>query len=345
MSYQIYSRLIFRKNSLLVACCITLLAWLLSGLVVASLAAPPLKPDMKAKTMQTQLSQKFAQLIDDDNEWGAIEPHMTKDAFGNEMAIWEAFDGVRYRIWSKRRILNSPWGITSPVENNLGNAYAPRIAFDAHGNALAVWQQGDDTHSHIWSNRYVAGRGWSVATRLSTSNTGHAIGPQLVTDAKGNAMVVWHQIDGVHGSIASTHSILANRYDVKDGWGFPVFIDNKSAFAKSPLPAVDANGNVMVVWHNYDNKRTNIRANRYESGRGWGKSIDIESNKSGLAYNPHIVITDKGYAQVMWQQIVGANNHLWANRFTTGKGWGNAKRLETDGASVVDMAQIAKNIK
>ena len=351
MTYQLFSRLIFRKNSWLVACCITLLAWLLSGLVVASLAAPPLNTGMTAHRAQNQLSQKFMQLIDDDNEWGSIEPHIVKDAFGTEMAIWEAFDGVRYRIWSKRRLLYAQWGITSPVESNTGNAFSPRIAFDAQGNVLAVWQQDDDFRSNIWTNKYVPGRGWGIATRMTASSTGNAIEPQIVSDAKGNAMAVWQQMDGTHGSnaknvsVASTSRIIANRYEANSGWGLPVSVESNSAFAKAPQLAGDVNGNVTVVWHTYDGKRTNIRANRYEVGSGWGKPVDIESNKTGLAYNPHIEITVKGYAQVMWQQIMGASNHVWMNHFKVGMGWGKAMRIEANGANVVDMTYTAKRIE
>jgi hypothetical protein len=351
MTYQLFSRLIFRKNSLFVACCFTLLAWLFSGLVVAGLAAPPQNTGMTARSAQNQLSAKFVQQIEDDYEWGSIEPHIVKNAFGTDMAIWEAFDGVRYRIWSKQRLLNSQWGITSPVESNSGNAFAPRIAFDTQGNALAVWQQEDDFSSHIWTNKYVPGRGWGVATRMTASSTGNAIEPQIVSDAKGNAMAVWQQMGGSHEnnaknvSVASTSRIMANRYDANSGWGLPVLIERKNIFAKSPQLAGDANGNMTVVWHTYDGKRTNIRANHYEVGSGWGKPVDIESNKTGLAYNPRIEMINQGYAQVTWQQIVGARNHVWANLFKTGTGWGKAKRIETNSTSEVDATQIAKNIE
>jgi hypothetical protein len=351
MSFQLFSRLIFRKNSLLVAFCITLLAWLLSGLVVASLAAPPLNTGLTAHSAKNQLSPKFVQQIEDDYEWGSIEPHIAKDAFGTEMAIWEAFDGVRYRIWSKQRLLNAQWGITSPVESNTGNAFSPRIAFDAQGNVLAVWQQDDDFRSRIWTNKYVPGRGWGIATRMTASSTGNAIEPQIVSDAKGNAMAVWQQMDGSlesnakNVSVASTSRIMANRYEANSGWGLPIFIERKNTLAKSPQLAGDARGNVTVVWHTYDGKRTNIRANRYEVGSGWGKPVDIESNKTGLAYNPHVEMINQGFAQVMWQQIVGARNHVWVNRFKTGTGWEKANRIETNSANEVDATQIAKNIE
>lgn len=352
MTYHLFLRLIVRNSCFLAACGFNVVAWLLSGLLVACFAAQPQVLRHVATASPHTLSQKFAQLIEDENEWGVLEPHIAKDAFGNEIAVWEAFDGVRYRIWSKRRILNSTWGITSPVENNAGNAYAPRIAFDATGNALAVWHQEDATRSHIWTNRYVLGRGWGVATRMEVNSTGNAQQPQIVADAKGNAMAVWQQIDSSHSSHpnnpnnfsnASNASIRANRYHADSGWGVPVFIENKVS-AQAPQLAGDANGNFTAVWHIYDGKRTGIRANHFDVVSGWGRTVDIESNKLGAAYNPHIEMASKGYAQIVWQQIVGAKNHVWLNHFKTGSGWGNAKRIVVNGASVVDMTQMSKSI-
>ena len=42
------------------------------------------------------------------------------------------------------------------METADGPASAPRVSLDADGNALAVWQQWDDTleHNDIWANRW-----------------------------------------------------------------------------------------------------------------------------------------------------------------------------------------------
>lgn len=47
------------------------------------------------------------------------------------------------------------WGTAALAEtDNAGSAVNPQIAFDASGNALAVWQQFDGTRYNIWANRY-----------------------------------------------------------------------------------------------------------------------------------------------------------------------------------------------
>ncbi len=47
------------------------------------------------------------------------------------------------------------WGTAALIEtDNAGPAYDPQIAFDANGNALAVWEQFDGTRSNIVANRF-----------------------------------------------------------------------------------------------------------------------------------------------------------------------------------------------
>jgi hypothetical protein len=47
------------------------------------------------------------------------------------------------------------FGTAALIEtDNAGDADNPQIAFDANGNALAVWEQFDGTRYNIWANRY-----------------------------------------------------------------------------------------------------------------------------------------------------------------------------------------------
>ena len=47
------------------------------------------------------------------------------------------------------------WGTAALIEAaSGGDAYHPQIALAANGNALAVWEQSDGTHTNIWANRF-----------------------------------------------------------------------------------------------------------------------------------------------------------------------------------------------
>ena len=162
--------------------------------------------------------------------------------------------------------------------DDIRDADSHQIVFDAKGNALAVWHQYDGIRKNIWANHYVAGRGWGNADRIENSNAGEARFPQIAMDAAGNALAVWSQSDGTR------YNIWANRY-VAGSWGSAELVEtNDSSDAFSPQIAIDAAGNGLAVWEQYDGRSFNAWANRYVAG-SWGIAKPIESDNADNAYS------------------------------------------------------------
>ena len=85
-----------------------------------------------------------AQLIETGNAGYASRPQIAFDASGNALAVWDQFDGTRRNIWANRYTAGTGWGTAQLIETNAGDAIDSQIAFDASGNAIAVWQQQSD---------------------------------------------------------------------------------------------------------------------------------------------------------------------------------------------------------
>jgi hypothetical protein len=288
---------------------------------------PALTPTL-AQPNSTQ-AIKFAEHVE--NEWSTLDPHIAHDARGNNMAVWEEFDGARYKIWARRRAAGSDW--RSPVQiehNNTGDAYQPRVALDNSGNAMAVWQQSDGKRFDIWANRYVVGEGWSTAVRVDADSTGEAQLPQIAFDGSGNALAVWQQSDGKRSSVR------ASRYVPGQGWGSAALIHTSYDHAAAPQITSDASGNAMAVWHVYDGKRAHIWANRFAPATGWSRAKPLESNTAGNAYNPRISLHANGDTVAVWQQLDGTRTSTWARRYAAGAGWGRAMQVEAS-TSMWDM--------
>jgi hypothetical protein len=131
-------------------------------------------------------------------------PQIAFDTTGNALAVWVQSDAGRYSVWSSRYIAGTGWGTAALIEtDNAGDAGSPQIAFDAGGNALAVWGQSDGTRINIWTNRYTAGSGWGTAALIETGNAGDANEPQIALGANGQALAVWYQSDGTRTNIWS----------------------------------------------------------------------------------------------------------------------------------------------
>jgi hypothetical protein len=82
---------------------------------------------------------------------------------------------------------------------------------------------------------------------------------------------------------------------------------------------------------------SNIWANRYAAGAGWGTPVLIEANNAGAAGGATIAFDPSGNAFTVWQQSDGTRDNIWATRFTSGtgagSGWGTPFLLETNNAN------------
>ncbi len=267
----------------------------------------------------------------------AFDPQVAVDRSGNAVAVWSQSDGTRFSIWANGYVAGSGWGTATLIEtDDAGDAWAPQLAVDPSGNAVAVWHQSDGTRYNIWANRFVAGSGWERATLIETDNAGDAQNSQVAVDPSGNAVAVWNQSDGTR------NNIWANRYAAGSGWETAALVETDNAGdAYSPQVAVDGNGNAVAVWYQSDGTRNNIWANRFAGRSGWGTATLIETDNAGDAQNPQVAVEGSGNAVAVWYQSDGARNNTWANRFVAGSGWGTPALIETDNAGDAWNPQVA----
>jgi hypothetical protein len=265
-------------------------------------------------------------LIETDNAGHAYSPSVAIDPSGNAVAVWSQSDGTRLNVWANRYVAGVGWGAATLIENDSGNMLMnARVAMDANGNAIAVWTQSDGLHYNAVANRYVAGVGWGTATLIESDNAGNVGYPTIAMDSAGNAIAVWGQSDGTR------YKVWTNRYVVGSGWGTAALLENDNSGDANPSPVVmDANGNAMVAWNQFDGIRTNVWANRYVAGSGWGTATLIENNNTGDAGTPSIAMNASGGAVAVWHQSNGTHTQIWANHFAAVSGWGTPLLIETD---------------
>ena len=252
-----------------------------------------------------------AELIETNDAGDALDPQIAIDNDGNAIAVWNQWNGTRKNIWTNRYASGSGWGTAELIEtDDAGDASGPQIAIDTDGNAITVWYQSDGTRDNIWANRYIPGSGWGATELIDANNAGLAYNPQIAFDANGNAIAVWQQSDGTR------NNIWANRYSLGSGWGLAQLIETGNAGdASYPQIAIDASGNAIVVWEQFDGARDNIWANRYIPGSGSGAAELVETDDAGDASGSQIAIDANGNAILVWYQSDGTRNNIWANRW------------------------------
>ena len=201
-----------------------------------------------------------ATLVETNDAGDANHPRVSVSG-GSVLAVWLQFDGSVASIWANDYVAGSGWGKAVPITNwgqGFGLSHYPQIAAGGSG-ALAVWHQWDGTRNNIWANRYLPGSGWGKPELIETNDTETAYAPQIAVDADGNALAVWSQISA-RGKI----DVWANRYVPGMGWGMTELIETHNiGSAKLPQISINAGGDAVAVWFQFDGSYNSIWANHW----------------------------------------------------------------------------------
>lgn len=130
-------------------------------------------------------------------------PWLALAADGHALAVWDqiAADAQGRTIMASR--FNpapaagvKPWGAAANLERVRGGiSTAPRLAMDADGNALAVWNQLDGNRTSVLSARYQASASaWTpTGRRLQANETASGGGVRVALRPEGTAVAIWRE--------------------------------------------------------------------------------------------------------------------------------------------------------
>ena len=174
-------------------------------------------------------------------------PHVAVDPAGDAVAVWsvsstksggaEAVQAAHYDA------ATSTWGAPAFVDvcNGCSTAISgyqttPRVAMDAQGNAIAIWNRFDG-HG-VWSSRFTKAGGWSAPQDISDSKNEQDAddSPRVAIDATGNAVATWFEGPFFHAN----HSKAG-------AWAAPVTLSS-TASDSDVQPVFDSSGNALLVW-------------------------------------------------------------------------------------------------
>lgn len=285
----------------------------------------------------TEKTWHTAQLLEFESAGNAHEPQIAMDSNGNALAVWEQRSASRANIWASRYTPATGWGPPELVEtNDDGDAKEPQVVLDGNGNGLAIWAQYDGLRHSVWANRYTPTAGWDTPELIEITD-GEVVLPQLAVNSGGTGVAVWWQFSD------SRWRTWSNRYSPANGWGTAEAIDADAGQSAYPQVAIDADGNSLAVWQQYDGYNYKVWSNRFTPSSGWGTASLIQNDATTLARRPQIALDGSGNGLAVWQEHDGVRFNVWARRFTPVGGWGAAQLIETNDAGEAILPQIALN--
>jgi hypothetical protein len=176
-------------------------------------------------------------------------------------------------------------------------AREPRVAVDAQGDALAVWERGEGEGSSVQATFRPAGGAWQAPVSLSSSSESQWE-PQVAFDGQGDAFAVWEAYNGAHSNVQTAFKPAGG------AWQAPVELSSDEApGAVHPQLAVDAQGDAIVIWDRALPYGGVVQTAYRPAGGSWQTPVSI----SELGVDPQIALNAQGDAVAVWAHDNGSN--------------------------------------
>ncbi len=271
-------------------------------------------------------SQVWAASFAPEGGWGTAEriaaddgfaryPRVAMDPSGSAVAVWQHdAQGGQGEVWAAAYTLAGGWQAAVSLDSDFaGSTFAPSVAMDASGNAIAVWVRVADNRGTLAAARHTPTGGWGAVTRIDDDQIGYPSAPQaamdpdghrIAMDANGSAIAVWRQEEGDQEDWPSR--IWANRFTPASGWeAKPSRIESLDGAGRSRAPAIamNASGEAVVVWQRWDEQTQEgaIWSNGFDPAAGWRTAALVEADYiERYDAEPDVAIDPNGNALAVW---------------------------------------------
>ncbi len=227
----------------------------------------------------------------------ALGPQVAVGAGGAAVAVWRHVSGFKVVVQSASRRPGGAWTKPVDVSRKGEEAFAPQVAIDSAGEAVAVWEQsGGDGYSVEAATR-PPGRAWSRPASLSPKGS-DATSPQVAVDDAGEAVAVWKS--------RGEYSIVQGAARPSGGaWSRPVALSANGGNAIEPQIALDGAGEAIAVWQRSDGRGFIVESAARPPAAAWSAPT-LLSAKGREGEEPQVAVAAGGEAVAVWGRFVGS---------------------------------------
>lgn len=243
-------------------------------------------------------------------------PSVAVDYDGNAVVVWSRWDGMESVIQAAQLPSGGSWSTPINISAKGYNADSCTIAMDFIGdvgNAVAVWHRYNGSNYIIQAATLPSGGSWTLPADVSPSGE-DALVPAVAVDDQGNATITCLRYDGANYDVRSASQLYSQP------WGPTFSLSSPGDATNFPSVTVDANGNAMVAFSQYNGSNYVVMTSILPPGGSWSEAVQI-SDDGQNAYSPLVVMEPGGDATVIWAQFNGSHYPLYSASQHVGENW------------------------
>ena len=222
------------------------------------------------------------------------------------------------------------------------------VFFDNSQDFMPVWYDS----AYLYTKRYNLISGWGGVNPITSGNNQY-YDPVADFNHQGQGVLAWRTATP-HANGQTFDQIAVATYDTNTGaFGAETIVSDNPYNATSPDVAIDAEGNILVVWFQQDSTQVKLWAKRYSVTQGWLNTyrIDFDDADPAIDYVPkhaEVVMDVNGDGMIVWYEQYNLSNyqgmHIWARQFQKNPvlnvvirngGWDAARLVQTYSESEV----------
>ena len=258
------------------------------------------------------------------------DPDVGMDGAGTAVAVWTRTVAAPFVIqWASRPKAGS-WSSPRDLSAAGQASFAPKIAVNAAGAAVAVWSRVAGAVHAIQAAVRPPGGDWSAPQDLSDLSF-DSFGARVGIDAAGNAVAVFQSnTDGPR------YIVQAAVHPAGGAWSKPDDLSAKGQEARDAEVAVNAAGTAVAVWKRSNGMHTIVQAALRPVASGVWQPPDNLSAVGQNADEPDVGIDSAGNAVAVWGRFDGTNRIVQGAARPAGGGWSSSQNLSATGQSATN---------
>jgi hypothetical protein len=264
-----------------------------------------------------------------------FESDSASSSNGSSVAVWvDAYSASDHDIWAQRfDTTGHAIGDAIPVDLTTADSYDPRVSMDGEGRFVVAWEDFHPDGSYSVLVRYFSASGSALTGITSVTPSGSTNLDPDVAASDGSFVIAWtHQASATNDDIDAERFAITN--NVPHGQG--IFGVNTDAnFEAGPSVAMSPSGSFDIAYQRqFNGSDWDIFASQYgNTGHILRSNIPINFD-SNFESSPSVSMDNAGNAVVAYQEYVGGDYGVYANRLSAGGAVGGRITVQAVGGGV-----------